>query len=67
MKLTEQQLRKIIKEEFDSMSEESETKILSGSETANMLRRAIANFVAENPQLANPIATVMAIVNEVIR
>ena len=60
-------IRKIIKEEFASMSEESEVPTMSGSESANTLRTAIANFVAGNPQLADPKTTVMAIVNEVIK
>ena len=39
---------------------------LAASPSANALRRAIAEFVVDNPQLGNPKKTVMIIVDEVI-
>ena len=46
---------------------EPETPTMSGSESANMLRKAVMKFVMDNPQLDNPKATVMAIVSELIK
>jgi hypothetical protein len=46
---------------------EPETPTMSGSESANMLRKAVVKFAMDNPQLDNPKATVMAIVSELIK
>ncbi len=66
MKLTKEQLQRIIKEELNSI-EESEILTMSGSESANMLRQAVEKFVMDNPQLDDPKRTVMAIINELIK
>jgi len=69
MKLTKEQLTKIVTEELEKAIKESEpeTPTMSGSESANMLRKAVVKFVMDNPQLDNPKATVMAIVSELIK
>ena len=105
MKLTKEQLRKIIAEEIGQMTEaglyglgpqRSDSSFselpdepeddysremrhraahgmgdppttLEASESANDLRTAIAQFVAENPQLADPKVTIIAIVSEIIK
>jgi len=85
MKLTKEQLAKIIKEEIGQMAEAGryglgsqrpdssfnelpdEPTTMSGAESANDLRTAIAQFVADNPQLSDPKATIMAIIDEALR
>ena len=79
MKITKERLKEIIKEElsesygdmFDPYNPEGhpepEIPTMSGSESANILRKAVVKFVTDNPQLDNPKATVMAIVNELIK
>ena len=79
MKLTKEQLKQIIKEElsesygdmFDPYNPdghpEPETLTMAGSQSANALRTAIRMFIKNNPQLANPQATVAAIANEIIK
>ena len=78
MKLTKEQLKQIIKEEisesygdmFDPYNPEGHPEptslTMAGSESANALRKQIKLFIVNNPQLANPKATIMAIINEVI-
>ena len=78
MKLTKEQLKQIIKEEisesygdmFDPYNPEGDPEptslTMAGSESANALRKQIKLFIVNNPQLANPKATIMAIINEVI-
>ena len=78
MKITKERLKQIIKEEisesygdmFDPYNSEGHPEptnlTMAGSESANALRKQIRAFMKDNPQLANPKATIMAIINEVI-
>ena len=78
MKLTKEQIKQIIKEEivesygdmFDQYNPEGhpepEIPTMSGDPLANALRQAIVDFATSRP-FDDPKATVMAIVNEVLK
>ena len=70
-KLRKEELSESYGDMFDPYNPEGhpepETPTMSGSESANMLRKAVVKFVMDNPQLDNPKATVMAIVSELIK